>query len=92
MDDPLPNVEPKPEALCPKCLRPLVPGQHSCIHCGLPVTVHATTGPYEQVLAQGFAFREASSKPHRPIILFGMWLLSCAPRWRLWRFLISGSS
>ncbi len=31
--------------------------------------------PYESVLAQGYAYKEASHHPNKPIVLLGMWLL-----------------
>lgn len=63
------------EPVCLKCLRPVSPGTHFCIQCGAPVTLQATTTPYEQILAAGYAYREASDKPVSLIVLVGMWLL-----------------
>jgi hypothetical protein len=35
----------------------------------------ATSGPYESILARGFAYREASDNPRRPIIVVGILLI-----------------
>jgi hypothetical protein len=61
--------------VCPKCFQPILGTEDFCNNCGLPLTLMATTGPYEHVLAAGYAYREASSNPHKPIVLLGMWLL-----------------
>lgn len=63
------------EGVCPRCLEPIPLGAHFCNRCSTPLTFHATTGPYESIFAEGFAYREASSNPRKPIILIGMWLL-----------------
>jgi hypothetical protein len=41
----------------------------------MPLSLLATSGPYESVLARGFAYREASDRPHRPIVLVGMLMM-----------------
>jgi hypothetical protein len=63
------------QPVCPKCLQPLVRDEHFCPQCGVPLAVQATTNPYDQILAEGYAYREASSHPYKPIIVAGMWLL-----------------
>jgi hypothetical protein len=66
---------PQSSELCPKCLHELEPYSNFCKHCTAPVTVIATTSPYERILAEGFAYREASENPDRTIKLVGMWLI-----------------
>jgi hypothetical protein len=63
------------QPVCLNCMQPTTVGTHFCVHCGAPLTAYATTGPYEQILAGGFAYRQASSSANKPIVLFGMWLL-----------------
>ncbi len=70
-----PDTDSASRALCPKCMQPLIDGRHFCDHCGMPVTVQATTNPFERILAQGFAFREAANHPSKPIVVIGMWLV-----------------
>jgi hypothetical protein len=61
--------------ICPKCLESLVADEHFCARCGVPLTVQATTNPYDQIQAEGYAYREASRHPDKPIVVAGMWLL-----------------
>ena len=64
------------QSLCPKCLRPIFRDtDHFCPDCGVPLTVQATTNPTDQILAEGFAYREASNHPDKPIVVIGIWLL-----------------
>lgn len=64
--------------LCPRCLKPVLADSTFCGHCGAPLTPHATTDPVQSILAEGFAVRNATARPHKPIVLIGMWLL-CLP-------------
>jgi hypothetical protein len=73
-DDATPRP-PESSDLCPKCQQAIAPGSDFCGHCGLPLTMQATTSPYESILAEGFAYREATSRPQKPIVVIGMWLL-----------------
>jgi hypothetical protein len=63
------------EPLCPKCFQPILGTEDFCNNCGLPLTLMATSGPYEHTLAVGYAYREASSNPRKPIVVLGVWLL-----------------
>lgn len=62
------------EPVCPHCLRPVTGQYHFCSHCNAPLTSFATTGPYEQVLAQGYAVRTGVARS-TALVLFGMWLI-----------------
>jgi hypothetical protein len=63
------------QMLCPRCLHPLAPTDDFCPGCGGPVSVMSTAGPFEQTLATGFVYRQGSSRPTKPIVLVGVWLL-----------------
>jgi hypothetical protein len=63
------------EPVCPHCVRPIMAQQHFCPHCNAPLTSFATSGPYEQVLSQGYAVRAGVTRPANALVLFGMWLI-----------------
>ena len=63
------------EPVCPHCLRPITAHNHFCPHCNAPLTSYATSGPYEQVLSQGYAVRAGVARPANVLVLFGMWLI-----------------
>lgn len=46
-----------------------------CKECGAPIGAFTTTMPFERIQAEGFAYREASSNPTKPIVLVGMYLI-----------------
>lgn len=37
--------------------------------------MYATSGPYEQVLSQGYALRAGVAQSASPLVLFGLWLI-----------------
>jgi len=61
--------------LCPCCLKEVPYRNNLCPHCGAPVSGIAGLMPWEQVLAEGYIYRQAVEKPRRPVILMGMWML-----------------
>jgi len=61
--------------LCPSCLTENVDGEPFCKKCGAPIGFGATYGPYESVLAQGHALRQAAEGRPKLVILLGTWLL-----------------
>jgi len=63
------------QELCLNCAKPNPAGAHLCRHCGAPLTTHAATDPYLGVFAEGHAIQKAAARPHKPIILIGIWLL-----------------
>jgi hypothetical protein len=63
------------EPVCPHCVRPITGEHHFCPHCNAPLTSFATSGPYEQVLSQGYAVRAGVTRPANALVLFGMWLI-----------------
>lgn len=63
------------EPVCPHCLAPIAAQHHFCPHCNAPLTSYATSGPYEQVLSQGYAVRAGVTRPASPLVLFGLWLI-----------------
>ena len=70
------HEEQQPEtALCMHCAAPTPHGATFCRECGCPLTFAAASMWYEAILAQGFIWREGSSKPWNATILIGMWLL-----------------
>jgi hypothetical protein len=63
------------EPHCPHCLGPITAEHHFCPHCNAPLTSYATSGPYEQVLSQGYAVRSGVARPANVLVVFGMWLI-----------------
>jgi hypothetical protein len=63
------------EPVCPHCLGPVATQHHFCPHCNAPLTSYATSGPYEQVLSQGYAVHAGVTRPANPLVLFGLWLI-----------------
>jgi hypothetical protein len=66
------------KALCLQCLHPNDPEAHFCEKCGAPCDSYAATAPFEQIFAQGHAFRNATNGRPRPIVVIGIWLI-CLP-------------
>jgi len=62
-------------ALCLACLESNTPNAHFCRKCGAPLSSYATTAPLEHIYALGWMYRTALSKPARPIVLLGVWLI-----------------
>ena len=65
--------------VCLSCLQSNAPGTHFCPHCGTPLTVYATTAPFESVFAEGDFWRKAVSQarwhPLRRVLLFALLFL-----------------
>jgi len=78
------SPEPKPEPaipregvereLCPNCLTGNVPGTNFCQECGGPLSPYAAIGPFERIFAAGHICRKATQRPHRFIVVLGIWL------------------
>jgi hypothetical protein len=64
------------ELTCPHCLEVNGPASVTCTRCGGPLLPIATVGPYEQIQTQGFAMREAVTRPRRLVVVVGIWLLN----------------
>ena len=69
-------AEDAPQALCPKCLSPILPHANLCASCGVPLSV---AGPLEHVQAVGYVYREGSNRPRKPILVIGMWVILGPP-------------
>ena len=75
--------------LCHNCFSPNDPQAHFCHKCNTPLSVLASMDPVARIWSMGDTFRKAASRPYRPIILIGMWLLF-GPR-LLYAFLLTFS-
>jgi hypothetical protein len=60
--------------LCRTCLTPNPPGAAFCRDCGAPLSSYASTAPFESVFAEGHVYRSAVERPHKPVVLAGVWL------------------
>lgn len=72
---PTPSADAMEHALCLQCLAPNVPTAHFCGDCGAPLSPYAATAPFESLLSEGHAWRQATSNPRRLVVVLGMWLL-----------------
>ena len=63
------------QELCIECMAGNRPGSHFCCKCGAPLTSYAATGPFESLFAEGHIYRKATDRPHRFIIVLGIWLI-----------------
>ena len=78
-----PNPEPAAESsaetdekqLCLGCLCPNEPLANFCTQCGAPISSYACIGPFEHLFAEGHMYRQAVERPHRFIVVFGIWLM-----------------
>jgi hypothetical protein len=61
--------------LCISCLAPNFSDAHFCEKCGAPLDSYAATAPFEQIFAQGHAFRSATTGKPKLVVMIGMWLL-----------------
>ena len=61
--------------LCHNCLSPNDPRAYFCHKCNTPLSVLASMDPIARIWSMGDTWRKAASRPYRPIILIGMWLL-----------------
>lgn len=60
--------------LCTACGRRQVGSPHLCEYCGAPLTAHGSTDPVLGIFSRGFAVRQATTNPRRPIVVIGIWL------------------
>ena len=69
--------EQSPEAgvVCTACLAPNPPNTDYCAKCGALLNNLAAFNPFDQTLAEGFAYRRAVDGPPNKIVLIGIWLL-----------------
>lgn len=65
--------------VCPRCAAENVPAETFCVGCGGPLSLVATTGPFETVLMQARAIREVGGA-RRPslLVVVGAWLIGLA--------------
>ena len=75
--NPLPNPGAEKQ-LCVSCMFPNEPQAHFCTKCGAPLTSYAATGPFESMFAEGHVYRQAAERPHRFIVVLGIWLIFAA--------------
>lgn len=61
--------------VCASCLHENDEGIQFCRNCGAPIGDYTTTMPIERIQAQGFAYRQATSSPGKPIVLGGMYVI-----------------
>ena len=61
--------------LCPCCLEAVPYRYNLCPYCGAPVSGLAGFMPWEQILAQGYIYRQAVAGPSKPLVLIGIWLI-----------------
>lgn len=66
-------------ALCQNCLAENRPDSHFCHKCNTPLSALASMDPIASIWSRGDTWRKAASRPYRPIILIGMWLLFGIP-------------
>jgi hypothetical protein len=64
--------------LCPHCLASVDPISHFCDACGGPTSMHSAIDPMGQIYTAGYAYRQATGRPTKFIIVLGIWLI-CAP-------------
>ena len=75
-DDKITDSQQQPEeALCPNCLTPNDPRAYFCRKCATPMSSFAVMDPIGSIWARGDTWHKAASRPTRPIILLGMWLM-----------------
>jgi len=65
----------KRELLVGRILTPNATTADFCAKCGAPLSSYATTAPFERLFAEGHVYRQAAERPHRPVILIGVWAL-----------------
>jgi hypothetical protein len=61
--------------LCPHCIAQNTPGRNFCRDCGSPLSPYAAICPWERIFAEGHIYRTAAERPHRFIVLLGIWLI-----------------
>ena len=60
--------------LCTACGKRQVGSPHLCEFCGAPLTAHGSTDPMLGIFSRGFALRQATTNPRKPIVVIGIWL------------------
>jgi len=68
-------IQEQEKPLCISCLHPNAEEAHFCEKCGAPLDSYASTAPFEQIFAQGHAFRAATEGRPRLIVVIGIWLI-----------------
>lgn len=61
--------------ICPSCHQHNDPDVTFCERCDAPIGFAATMAPYQQILAEGFALRQATTGGPRLIFVIGVWIL-----------------
>lgn len=69
------SAEVEEKQLCVSCAFPNEPVAHFCAKCGAPLTSYASTGPFEQLLAEGAVYRQAAERPRSLVVVLGVWLI-----------------
>ena len=73
---PEPNAEQNDEKMvCPSCHHHNDPSVTFCQNCGAPLGFAATMSPFQQLQAEGFVLRQATTGRPKLIILLGVWIL-----------------
>jgi hypothetical protein len=69
-------VDPIGHALihCTSCGKRQAGSPDLCVFCGAPLTSHGGTDPVLGIFARGFAARQATTNPRKPIVVIGIWL------------------
>jgi hypothetical protein len=61
--------------ICPSCHHHNDPDVTFCERCGAPIGFAATMSPYQQIFAEGFALRQATTGRPRLVFVIGVWIL-----------------
>ena len=59
---------------CTNCLHENDDFRDFCEKCGAPISAYAAFTPMGRIQTEGFAYRQATSQPNKPIVVFGMYL------------------
>jgi ribosomal protein L40E len=60
--------------LCPGCGAQNGTSSRFCRKCGAPLAWQATVDPVASIFAEGYAARQAASKPQSLLVVIGVWL------------------
>ena len=69
------SPEPNGEQLCLSCLSANDRSAHFCRKCGAQLTSLAATAPFVSIFAEGHALRQAVERPHKLIVVLGIWII-----------------
>ena len=61
--------------VCPSCLHNNAQSRGLCEKCGIPIGKYTPFLLFEQTLATGACYRNATSNPRKLIVVIGMWIL-----------------